>query len=175
MIAKYNASQFDLPRYLFAIVVAGAVAASTIASSQSAPTPAPAPKASAGPSPTRYAPNRPPRRETEYFTAVWGADSFSAKSVESGELIRFTYRVVDGERAKALNDKKNEAYLISPTSHVKLVVPSLEKVGQLRQSSTPIVGNTYWMAFSNPGRPVKPGDRVDIEIGQFHIQGLLVQ
>jgi len=116
-----------------------------------------------------------PHRETEIASAVWGVDSFSVKSVESGELIRFNYRVVDGDRAKVLNDKKNEAYLIAQDKHVKLVVPSLEKVGQLRQSSTPTQGNTYWMAFSNPGRPVKPGDRVDIEIGQFHVQGLLVQ
>jgi hypothetical protein len=106
---------------------------------------------------------------------IWGVDTFNVKAVESGELIKFTYRVVDGDKAKALNDKKNEAYLISPEKRVKLVVPSLEKVGQLRQSSTPIPGNTYWMAFSNTGRPVRPGDHVDIEIGQFHLRGLLVQ
>jgi hypothetical protein len=110
-----------------------------------------------------------------YYSTLYGVDSFSVKAVESGELIRFTYRVLDGDKARVLNDKKNEAYLISPAAHVKLIVPSLEKVGQLRQSSTPIPGNTYWMAFSNPGRPVRPGDRVDIEIGQFHVHGLLVQ
>ena len=174
MINRLGASPLHLPRILNAVLLAGVICAGTVVSGQSAQTPAPAVKAPA-PSPTRYAPNRSPRRETEYYTALFGVDSFTAKSVESGELIRFTYRVVDGERAKAMNDKKNDAYLISPKSHVKLVVPSLEKVGQLRQSSTPIVGNTYWMAFSNPGRPVKPGDRVDIEIGQFHLHGLLVQ
>jgi hypothetical protein len=30
-----------------------------------------------------------PHRETEIASAVWGVDSFSVKSVESGELIRF--------------------------------------------------------------------------------------
>ena len=175
MISKHNASKLRLPRYLSSMVVAGIVALGTIATGQNAKPAAAVPAAAAGGSPTRYLPNRPAGRETAYYAMVWGVDSFTVKAIESGELIRFTYRVLDGDRAKVLNDKKNEAYLISPRSHVKLVVPSLEKVGQLRQSSTPIPGNTYWMAFSNPGRPVKPGDRVDIEIGQFHVQGLLVQ
>jgi len=64
--------------------------------------------------------------------------------------------------------------LVSPTARVKLVIPSLEKVGQLRQSNTPVAGTSYWMAFSNPHRTVKRGDRVDVEIGQFHAQGLVV-
>jgi hypothetical protein len=161
---------------LLPILLVGIFAAATLGSGQNAPsTTSPAKATAPAGSPNHYAPNRIPRREVEVSTAVWGVDSFSVKSVESGELIRFTYRVVNGDRAKVLNDKKNEAYLISQDKHVKLIVPSLEKVGQLRQSSTPIQGNTYWMAFSNPGRPVKPGDRVDIEIGQFHVQGLLVQ
>ena len=159
-----------------AMLVAGLLAASAVSSGQSAQSPAPAAKATApAGAPNHYAPNRPPSREAAYFSILYGVDSFSVKAVESGELIRFTYRVLDGSKAKALNDKKNEAYLVSPEKRVKLIVPSLEKVGQLRQSSTPIEGNTYWMAFSNPGRPVKPGDRVNIEIGQFHVQGLLVQ
>jgi len=175
MITKYDASRLRFPHNLCCIFLAGAVAAGGFVFGQSAQPTSPTPKAGLPPTPTRYAPNRPPRRETEYYSTVWGVDSFSVKAVESGELIRFTYRVVDSERAKALNDKKNEAFLISSTAHIKLVVPSLEKVGQLRQSSAPVAGNTYWMAFSNPGRPVKHGDRVDIEIGQFHVQGLLVQ
>jgi hypothetical protein len=175
MITKNDAAQLRLSRYFGVIIVAGVFAASTISSGQTAQSPAQPAAAKASATPNHYSPNRPPRREAVYYSAIWGVDSFNVKAVESGELIRFTYRVLDGDKAKALNDKKNEAYLISPVSHVKLVVPSLEKVGQLRQSSTPVSGNTYWMAFSNPGRPVKPGDRVDIEIGQFRVQGLLVQ
>jgi len=44
----------------------------------------------------------------------------------------------------------------------------------LRQSSTPEMGKTYWMAFSNKGGVVKRGDRVDIVIGQFRAEGLIV-
>jgi hypothetical protein len=56
-----------------------------------------------------------------------------------------------------------------------LVVPSLEKVGQLRQSGTAEEGKVYWMAFSNPRRSVKPGDRVSVVIGNFHADGLVVE
>jgi hypothetical protein len=87
--------------------------------------------------------------------------------VESGEIIRFAYRVLDADKAKSLNDKKSEPSLIDLGAGVKLVVPSLEKVGQLRQSSTPVEGKTYWMAFSNKGRHVKPGHRVSVVIGNF--------
>ena len=106
---------------------------------------------------------------------MWGVDSLSVKSAESGEMIRFTYRVLDVDKAKALNDKKNEPSLIDPAAGVKLVVPSLEKVGKLRQSSSPEAGKMYWMAFSNKGGFVKPGHRVNVVIGDFHAEGLVVQ
>jgi hypothetical protein len=51
----------------------------------------------------------------------------------------------------------------------------MEKVGKLRQSSTPIAGQSYWMAFSNVGRRVRPGDLVIAEIGHFHADGLVVE
>jgi len=51
-----------------------------------------------------------------------------------------------------------------------------EKVGQLRQAPHELeAGKSYWMAFSNSGRLLKPGDRVDIVIGNFHARGLLVE
>jgi hypothetical protein len=105
---------------------------------------------------------------------VWGVDSLVLKWAESGEVIRFSYRVLDPAKAKALNDKKAEPALIDPKAGVKLVVPSLEKVGQLRQTGTPEAGKSYWMAFSNKGRLVKKGDHVDVVIGKFRAQGLVV-
>src|SRR5204863_131282 len=86
--------------------------------------------------------------------------SLGVKWAESGEVLRFTYRVLDASKAKALNDKKNEPVLIDPQAGVKLVVPSMENVGQLRQSAPPEEGKSYWMVFSNKGRLVKRGDHV---------------
>src|ERR1700757_3374760 len=116
-----------------------------------------------------------PPSASQYYALMWGVDSLAVKSVESGEIIRFTYRVLDVEKAKVLNDKKNEPSLVDPGAGVKLVVPSLEKVGKLRQSSAPEAGKVYWMAFSNKGRLVKPGHRVNVVIGNFRAEGLVVQ
>jgi hypothetical protein len=114
-------------------------------------------------------------RAGKYYSLVWGVDALTVKAVEAGELIRFSYEVLDPAKATTLNDKKLEPKLIAPDAKAVLVIPSLEKVGQLRQSSTPEVGKSYWMAFSNPRRTVKRGDRVNVVIGQFHAEGLVVE
>jgi hypothetical protein len=116
-----------------------------------------------------------PMQALMYYQGVWGVDSLTVKYTESGEMIRFSYRVVDPAKATALNDKTSEPSLIDPQAGVKLVIPEMEKVGKLRQSSTPIAGKSYWMAFSNSGRRVRPGDRVDVQIGNFRAQGLVVE
>ena len=41
------------------------------------------------------------RRSQLYTQTVWGVDAISTKSVESGAMIRFTYRVLDPQKAKA--------------------------------------------------------------------------
>jgi len=126
--------------------------------------------------PYRNQPNRIASREAAIFEAVWGIEAPSVKAVESGVLLRFSYRVLDPEKAKALNDKKLNPTLVNPEKGISLVVPSMEKVGQLRQAPQKIdAGKSYWMAFSNSGRLIKPGDRVDIVIGNFHARGLLVE
>lgn len=146
---------------------------------QTAPTQDPpdaaASRPATSPARTRHRPNLSSKRASEYYTLIWGVDSLRVKSVESGELIKFTYRVLDPGKAEALNDKKNEPSLIDPQAGVRLEIPQLEKVGKLRQSSTPEAGKSYWMAFSNKGRVVKPGDHVNVVIGKFHADGLIVE
>src|SRR6266849_6812363 len=88
----------------------------------------------------RNQPIRLDARATRFYGMVWGIDSLSVKLVESGEMIRFSYRVVDADKAKVINDKKSTPSLIDPQAGVKLVVPELEQVGMLRQSATPEVG-----------------------------------
>jgi hypothetical protein len=90
-----------------------------------------------------------------YYEGVWGVGELRVKVAESGELIRFNYRVLDPAKAAALNDKKMEPELYDGQARVKLTVPQMEKVGKLRQESTPQAGMTYWMAFSNPTLVVK--------------------
>lgn len=162
-------------RMLLAVLLASGIFASS-AAGQNGPQGGPAketPTKKPG-TPVHYVPNVP-RRAQMYYEGVWGVDSLRVKTAESGELIRFTWRVLDPTRAKPLSDKKAEPVLIDPQARVKLVVPTMEKVGQLRQSSTPEAGKSYWMAFSNSGRPVKRGDRVEVVIGQFRAEGLVVE
>jgi hypothetical protein len=141
-----------------------------------APSSAPAAKPAAAATPYRNQPDRLANRATAYYEAVWGIEAPNVKAVESGVILRFSYRVIDPEKAKALSDKKVDPVLVSPEKGIKLVIPTMEKVGQLRQAPHELeAGKSYWMAFSNSGRLLKPGDRVDIVIGNFRAQGLLVE
>lgn len=132
-------------------------------------------KAARNASPSERVGSARTKRSQLYSQVVWGVDSISTKAVESGVMIRFSYRVVDPEKAKALSDKRLKPYLVDERAHVKLVVPSMEKVGQLRQSAPPEEGRSYWMLFSNKGGFVKRGDRVSVVIGKFHADELVVQ
>ena len=115
------------------------------------------------------------QRAEMYYQGAWGVDELHVKVAESGQIIRFDYRVLDPAKAAVLNDKKAEPELFDPQGKVKLVVPQMEKVGKLRQSSTPKTGMTYWMAFSNPTLAVKRGHRVDVVIGSFRATSLVVE
>lgn len=111
----------------------------------------------------------------DFYQLNWGVDLLSVKAVESGQMIRFSYRVLDTSKAASLNDKKADPKLIDQQARVSLIIPSMENVGQLRQSTTPEAGKSYWMVFSNKGAVVKRGDLVRIEIGKFYVDGLEVE
>jgi hypothetical protein len=133
-------------------------------------------KPAAAEAPYRNQPDHIAKREAAYYEAIWGIAEPSVKAVESGVIIRFSYRVLDPVKARLFNDKKLNPLLVSPEKGVQLVVPTMEKVGQLRQAPHELeAGKSYWMAFSNSGRIVKRGDRVDIVIGNFHARGLQVE
>ncbi len=156
------------------MLLAGVLAGSISVSPAGAQSVAPAAKPPAAATSSHNRPDRFAGRAGRYYSLIWGVDSLSVKWAESGEIIRFAYRVLDADKAKVLNDKKYEPSLIDPQAGVSLVVPALEQVGILRQSATPEVGKTYWMAFSNSGRKVKRGDHVIVQIGQFRANGLVI-
>jgi hypothetical protein len=164
------------------MLLAGVLASGILVLPAGAQSPAPAgtpalagkPSAAAG-APFRNQPVRMANRANAFYGLVWGVEALSVKAVESGEIIRFSYHVIDADKAKPLNDKQVDPALIAPEKGVKLVVPSLEQVGMLRQMSAPTEGKSYWMAFSNSGRLVRRGDHVNIVIGQFHAENLVVE
>ena len=171
----FNHLKSDAQLLLAAFLASSIVVSTARAQSAQGAAPSPAPAAKPAPAPaTHYHPDRFAGRAGRYYRLVWGVDALAVKWTESGEVIKFSYQVLDPDKAKLLNDKKNEPSLIDPQARVKLVVPSLEKVGQLRQTGTPEEGRVYWMAFSNKGRYVKRGDRVTVVIGGFRAEGLVV-
>lgn len=130
--------------------------------------------ASLQPGPHPYVPERFAGRAGKYYRLVWGVEDLSVKWAESGEVIRFSYHVLDPDKATALNEKRNQPLLIDPKAGVQLVVPQMENIGLLRQSGPPEAGRSYWIAFSNKGRLVKRGDHVIVQVGPFKADGLVV-
>jgi len=114
-------------------------------------------------------------KANEVFEREWGIQRLHTTSTMSGNLIRFSFRVVEPKLAKALGDHEATPQLYSPRAHAMLQVPNMELVGQLRQLHTEAKGREYWMVFSNKGNLVRKGDRVNVIIGKFHADGLLVE
>jgi hypothetical protein len=116
-----------------------------------------------------------PNRAKNYFQSAWGIDDMQVHLTASGVFIRFSYRVTNPVLAKALGDDHSTPYLFGQRSHALLHIPVMDRVGQLRQTGQQEAGREYWMAFSNKGNFVREGDRVNVIIGSFHADGLLVQ
>jgi hypothetical protein len=125
--------------------------------------------------PARYRTVGMPASAVRYYSQAYGVDQLSAKLAESGQLVRFSYRVTDTGKAAALHDKAASPQMLDEKARAVLQVPVMEKVGPLRQAVAPEYGKTYWMAFSNKGNIVKVGHRVSVVVGQVRIDGLVVQ
>ena len=110
----------------------------------------------------------------QYYEARYGINHLQVQRTSSGELIRFTYRVVDARKATDVRNKQAEPHLIDLHSHAMLTVPTMENIGKLRQTEAIENGKEYWVLFSNKGNLVKLGSRVDVVIGDFYANGLTV-
>jgi hypothetical protein len=117
----------------------------------------------------------PNARQATLLRRRWGIDDVHVRSTASGALVRFSYRVIDADKAKTLNSKQATPYLVDEQHGLALQVPVMEQVGQLRQVAEPQNGRDYWMAFSNKGRYLKPGNHVTLIVGNLRINGLVVE
>jgi hypothetical protein len=132
----------------------------------------------AAPTAHKVSPYRPEKltgTAQNYYVAAWGIDKLKVSYTASGNLIRFSYRIVDKALAKPLGDERATPTLFGQRSRVLLQVPVMDKVGTLRQTGVQQAGQEYWMVFSNKGNLVKPRDRVNVVIGKFHADGLVVE
>jgi len=115
-----------------------------------------------------------PRKNT-FMKRQWGIEIMFVRQTSAGYMLEFRYKVVDAEKAKALFKRQTKPMLTHIKSGAKLIVPTPAKTGALRNSNLPKDDHTYWMFFANPGQLVKPGERVNIQIGEFLVENLVVQ
>jgi hypothetical protein len=115
-----------------------------------------------------------PRNKT-LMKREWGIEIMYVRQTSAGYMLEFRYKVLDADKAAALFERQTKPLLTHVDSGAILVVTTPAKTGALRNSNTPIAGNTYWMFFANPGKLVQVGDQVNIEIGEFSADGIFVK
>ena len=105
----------------------------------------------------------------------WGVDILGIQATATGYILDFRYRVVDAKKAAPLLDRRIKPYILVEKDEARLEVPVTSKLGALRQTTTHVKPNrNYFVLFSNPGRHVKPGDKVTVVIGDFKAENLSV-
>ena len=114
-------------------------------------------------------------REKTFMKRQWGVEVVFVRRTAGGYMLEFRYKVLDPDKAKPLFERQTKPLLIHAESGAKLIVPTPAKTGALRNSNPPLAGRTYWMFFANPGKFVQPGEQVNIEIGDFLAERLVVQ
>ena len=119
-------------------------------------------------------PKKHPRQNT-LMKRQWGVEILFVRSTSAGYMLEFRYRVIDPEKAKPLFERQTKPMLTHVKTGAKFVVPTPAKTGALRNSNPPLKDHNYWMFFANPGKYVKPGDVVKIEIGDFVADGIVVE
>jgi len=170
---RSSAARSWLPALLLLVPLAGAVRAQ-------AQVP-PAPGAAAGPTATTVDPadvanarRNWEMRAGQLVRRTWGVEVLGVRLASHDWMLQFKYRVVDPEKSKPLLDRHSVAYLVDETSGARLAVPAMENIGDLRQTTTPEANRVYFMNFGNANQIVRHGSKVDVVIGGFHAEGLVV-
>ena len=114
-------------------------------------------------------------RTGEWLKRNWGVEVYGVHLATSSWMLTFRYKVLDPDKAKVLLDPKATAYLVDEASGARLGVPAMENIGELRQTKDPIAGREYFVMFGNGNRIVRRGGAVDVVIGNFHADGLIVE
>ena len=114
-------------------------------------------------------------RQNSYMKRKWGIEILYVRQTAAGYMLEFRYKVVDAEKAKSLFNRQTKPVLTHTETGAQLIVPTPAKTGALRNSNTPLDDHTYWMFFANPGKLVEPGEHVDIQLGEFLVEKLVVQ
>ncbi len=114
-------------------------------------------------------------RAGQLIRRTWGVDVRGVRLTTSNWMLTFRYRIEDAAKARVLLDPKSTAYLVDETSGARLAVPTMENIGDLRQTNKAQPGREYYIMFGNANEIVRKGSRVDVVIGAFHADGLIVE
>jgi len=115
------------------------------------------------------------QRYDGYFRKNWGVEILGVRTISSGWMLEFKYRILDADKAGLLNEKRAKAFVIDEATDIRLAVPAMENIGELRQAPRPEEGRIYYIMFGNPNQLVKRGGRVDVVVGRFRADGVFVE
>ena len=105
-----------------------------------------------------------------------GIQILSLRTTAAGNMLDFRYKVIDPKKAAIWLDRSSKPLLHVLKNGKTLQVPVTAKIGPLRQSAVLAkAGKNYFMFFGNPGRMVKSGDEVIIQIGSFKSKKLTIE
>jgi hypothetical protein len=105
----------------------------------------------------------------------YGIDVVGVRRLASGWMLEMRYRVLDPVKATPFGNEHLRPYLLHDKTGAKLAVPSMENIGELRQSGRLKADRDYYMLFGNANQLVQSGDLVTVVVGNARIEGLIVE
>ena len=107
---------------------------------------------------------------------TWGIQVVGVRPTAEGRILNFRYKIIDPEKSSSLISPKATPYLIDQKTGNTFSVPSLPKVGALKQRGKQAYQDRiYFILFANPGNSVKSGDKVSVVIGDFKAENIVVE
>ncbi|MEW5729399.1 MAG: hypothetical protein AB1918_16345 [Pseudomonadota bacterium] len=109
-------------------------------------------------------------------TADDGIEVVAVRLTAAGTMVDLRLTVSDPERAARVLGGGLTPLLRMKGSGKALAVPAPAKIGPLKATSGKLErGRSYFVLFGNPGRMVRPGQKVDLRFGPYLIPDLTVE
>lgn len=117
-----------------------------------------------------------PQRLKGQVLDQWGVEVLGLSSTAAGYMLDLRYRVLDPAKAQPLADSRSEAYVLDPASNTTQAVADTPTAGKLRERGRPLMADrVYSIVFANPGKQIGPGAKVNLVVGDLHLNDVTVQ
>ena len=117
----------------------------------------------------------PGKAQTAMLEEKWGVRPLSIRQTAEGYMLDFRYRITDAEKAAPLFSPRIKPYIIDQATGAVMAVPDVPKLGSMRSTRKPVKDKNYAILFANPGKYIKPGNKVTVVIGDFRAENLVVE